>query len=205
MKGTPQTMQNFTRTYYDNIKNNNNTTISNNNVVAQEVATTLVRQSREAQEMFGIHYWKQIIDPGIGFAKDVEGNLDLLRNIDTIRTVCNDLPVLFGTSRKGFLDKILQRSKTTTTTATTTEPFERDPGTMASYVAAICLSDNQRRVQQRNDPNININNNNGIDVDGGGSLSQSSCNIVRVHNVADCRQAMVIMDAIRTTELTTKL
>jgi dihydropteroate synthase len=46
-----------------------------------------------------------ILDPGIGFAKDYDMNLEVLRNLDQI--VALDYPVLLGTSRKTFIGQIL--------------------------------------------------------------------------------------------------
>ena len=50
------------------------------------------------------HVW---LDPGIGFGKTVEHNLELLRRLDEI--VAIGRPVVIGTSRKSFLGKITGR------------------------------------------------------------------------------------------------
>src|SRR4051794_4328282 len=63
------------------------------------------------------------LDPGIGFGKTVEHNLELLRRLDEI--VAIGRPVVIGTSRKGFLGKITGR-----------EPADRVPGTIATNVIA---------------------------------------------------------------------
>ena len=47
------------------------------------------------------------LDPGIGFGKTVEHNLELLRRLDEI--VALGRPVVVGTSRKGFLGKLTGR------------------------------------------------------------------------------------------------
>ncbi|MCB0727707.1 MAG: dihydropteroate synthase [Ignavibacteriae bacterium] len=48
---------------------------------------------------------KQIItDPGIGFGKTLENNLDIIRNLGEFRKL--GFPVLLGVSRKSFIDKI---------------------------------------------------------------------------------------------------
>lgn len=52
----------------------------------------------------GIKKQNIIIDPGIGFGKSVEGNLEILKNIDSI---ADNFPVWIGTSRKSFIGKIL--------------------------------------------------------------------------------------------------
>jgi dihydropteroate synthase len=46
-----------------------------------------------------------ILDPGIGFAKSQEQNLEIMRNLDTMISL--GYPVLLGTSRKGFIGNIL--------------------------------------------------------------------------------------------------
>jgi dihydropteroate synthase len=48
------------------------------------------------------HIW---IDPGIGFGKDLEQNLELLRNLPELKSL--GYPVLVGPSRKGFIGKLL--------------------------------------------------------------------------------------------------
>ena len=63
------------------------------------------------------------LDPGIGFGKTLEHNLELLRRLDEI--VAIGRPVLVGTSRKSFLGKITGRAEK-----------ERLPGTIATNVMA---------------------------------------------------------------------
>lgn len=46
-----------------------------------------------------------IIDPGIGFAKNVEHNLDIIRRLKELRSIGR--PILIGTSRKSTIGKIL--------------------------------------------------------------------------------------------------
>jgi dihydropteroate synthase len=63
------------------------------------------------------------LDPGIGFGKTVEHNLELLRRLDEI--VAIGRPVVIGTSRKSFLGKLTGR-----------EARDRVPGTIATNVIA---------------------------------------------------------------------
>jgi dihydropteroate synthase len=49
------------------------------------------------------------LDPGIGFGKTLEHNLELLRRLDEI--VAIGQPVVVGTSRKSFLGKLTGRSE----------------------------------------------------------------------------------------------
>jgi len=52
---------------------------------------------------------KIIVDPGIGFAKNAEQSLELMRNVDRMRSELN-LPVLIGTSRKSFIGSVTGES-----------------------------------------------------------------------------------------------
>ena len=63
------------------------------------------------------------LDPGIGFGKTLEHNLELLRRLDEI--VAIGRPVVIGTSRKSFLGKLTGRAEK-----------ERLPGTIATNVMA---------------------------------------------------------------------
>jgi dihydropteroate synthase len=65
------------------------------------------------------------LDPGIGFGKTVEHNLELLRRLDEI--VAIGRPVVIGTSRKSFLGKL----------AGGRDEGERVPGTIATNVLAL--------------------------------------------------------------------
>jgi dihydropteroate synthase len=65
------------------------------------------------------------LDPGIGFGKTVEHNLELLRRLDEI--VAIGRPVVVGTSRKSFLGKL----------AGGRGEGERLPGTIATNVLAL--------------------------------------------------------------------
>jgi dihydropteroate synthase len=54
----------------------------------------------------GINPSQIVIDPGIGFAKNYEQNLELMNHLDTL--VALGYPVLLGTSRKSMISKTLQ-------------------------------------------------------------------------------------------------
>jgi dihydropteroate synthase len=53
----------------------------------------------------GIPRERLIIDPGVGFGKDLEGNLQIIRELAQLRSL--GLPILLGTSRKSFIGKVL--------------------------------------------------------------------------------------------------
>jgi dihydropteroate synthase len=64
------------------------------------------------------------LDPGIGFGKTLEHNLELLRRLDEL--VAIGRPIVIGTSRKSFLAKLTGR-----------DVAERLPGTIATNVLAL--------------------------------------------------------------------
>jgi len=115
MRGIPQSMQSLTN--YDN-----------EGGVVDSVVAGLLERTRAAEEV-GIPRWMIVLDPGIGFAKDLEGNLSLLKHYSKMRRKLGDFPLLLGTSRKGFIGTISGES----------EAEERDFGTAGSCVAALCL------------------------------------------------------------------
>lgn len=88
MRGTPRTMQQSP--VYDD--------------VVSDISSWL--QCRiEYAETEGIRPDRIVVDPGIGFGKTVEHNLEILRRLDEFRHL--NKPVLIGTSRKSFIGKIL--------------------------------------------------------------------------------------------------
>lgn len=93
MRGTPRTMQE-NPTYQD---------------VVREVYDELARRVEDA-ESWGIPRSRIAIDPGIGFGKTVDHNLDLLRHLGRFANL--GCCVLVGTSRKSFLGKITGRDVT---------------------------------------------------------------------------------------------
>lgn len=84
MRGTPETMQRDTA--YSDLRG--------------EVYGFLERQTCLAVSE-GISGDHLVVDPGLGFGKSFEGNLDLLAHIGEFRSL--GLPVLVGASRKSFL------------------------------------------------------------------------------------------------------
>ena len=71
----------------------------------------------------GVDEGRIMLDPGIGFGKSVDHNLELLQRLDEL--VALGRPVAIGTSRKGFIGKLTGR-----------EMGERLPGTIATNVIA---------------------------------------------------------------------
>ena len=63
------------------------------------------RESIRLAEQAGVVREKLIIDPGFGFGKTPQQNLELLRRLKDLR--CLGLPVLIGSSRKSTIGKVL--------------------------------------------------------------------------------------------------
>jgi dihydropteroate synthase len=107
MQGTPDTMQK--EPYYDD--------------VVSEVLQFLLDRAKRAQD-FGIRKEMIFIDPGIGFGKTFDHNIELLRHTD--RFVASGYRVLLGTSRKRFIGQLTNKN----------EPSERVFGTAATVALA---------------------------------------------------------------------
>ncbi|MDP7116056.1 MAG: dihydropteroate synthase [Candidatus Woesearchaeota archaeon] len=99
-------------------------------------------------EKKGIH--DIILDPGIGFGKTVEHNLQILNRLGEFCRL--ERPIMVGSSRKSFIGKL-----------TGAEVDKRLPGTIASVAISI----------------------------------MHGADLVRVHDVEECRQAAMITDAIK--------
>ncbi len=81
----------------------------------------------------GIRRENIIVDPGIGFGKTVEHNLEIIRRLGELRSL--GLPVLIGTSRKSFIGKILNADET-----------QRTEGSLAAMVSSLLNGANIVRV-----------------------------------------------------------
>jgi len=112
MQGTPRTMQRDPR--YDN--------------VVKEVMDYLADGANAAIKA-GIPPDSIAIDPGISFGKTVDHNIELLSNLEVF--VDSGFPVVLGTSRKGFLGKVLESVRGSTL------PSERDGATAATIALAV--------------------------------------------------------------------
>jgi dihydropteroate synthase len=69
--------------------------------------TSFLRQALTTAAAAGIDRQRLVIDPGIGFAKSWQGNLELLRRLGELAVL--DRPILVGTSRKSFIGTVLSR------------------------------------------------------------------------------------------------
>ena len=73
-----------------------------------------------------------MIDPGIGFGKSQEQNLELIAKLDSLIAAFPDYPLLIGTSRKSFIGRMLADESGTPAPAS-----KRLHGTMATIAAAV--------------------------------------------------------------------
>ncbi|MBB3185514.1 dihydropteroate synthase [Halomonas fontilapidosi] len=76
-------------------------------VPVEEAVATFLAERVAACEAAGLHRERMLLDPGFGFAKTVEHNLRLLRNMDRLEAL--GLPLLVGMSRKSMIGKVLGR------------------------------------------------------------------------------------------------
>ncbi len=74
--------------------------------VAREVVAELAEQVSMAVAS-GISRERIIVDPGLGFAKDMKQNWDLVARLDELKKL--DLPILVGASRKRFIAHALDK------------------------------------------------------------------------------------------------
>jgi len=132
MKGNPETMQDSPMDDQD---------------VVQVIYKFLKGRIRAAEEA-GIPSDNIIVDPGIGFGKTAEDNVEILRNIDKLHEL--DKPILLGTSRKSFIGKTLNLSldkRLEATLATLSESYRKgvrifrvhDVGAARRYFATLDL------------------------------------------------------------------
>ena len=108
MKGTPRTMQNAP-VYAD---------------VVKEVGAYLAARAAWA-EQHGVARERIVLDPGLGFGKTLEHNLELLRGLPKLAAL--GYPLLIGASRKRFIGDITGR----------TQPTERTAGSLGAAAWAI--------------------------------------------------------------------
>jgi dihydropteroate synthase len=107
MRGTPATMQ--SNTEYDHL--------------IREIKDSLSKAVNHAEKA-GVNPELIMIDPGIGFGKDVQGNLDILKSLDEFTELGK--PVMVGASRKSFIGKLAGAPVD-----------DRESGSLAAAVTAV--------------------------------------------------------------------
>ena len=106
MLGEPRTMQQDPR--YDDVVDD---------------VRAFLEERLAAAKAAGVAEQRVQLDPGIGFGKTLQHNLELLRRLDELAAIGR--PIVVGTSRKSFLGRITGRDVT-----------ERVPATVATTVIA---------------------------------------------------------------------
>ncbi len=117
IKGTPKTMQQNPE--YEN--------------VVLEVYQYFIDNINKAVD-YGINREKLIIDPGIGFGKRLEHNIELIKNLEFFKKL--NLPILLGVSRKSMIGNLLGG----------VSPEERLYGTLATNLQGYLKGANILRV-----------------------------------------------------------
>lgn len=116
IKGKPKTMQQGRITYRNVVK-------EIEKFFRDQVAFGVKR---------GIKEDKFILDPGIGFGKNLEHNLEIIRRFEKFKTF--DLPLMVGVSRKSHLGEIIKQSLKLTETP---KPEERIEAGLAEVGIAV--------------------------------------------------------------------
>ena len=101
--------------------------------VVGEIAAFLARAVDRAMAA-GVHRDRVIIDPGIGFGKTLEHNLEILCKLGELS--CLNRPILVGTSRKSFIGRVLGVES----------PAQRIWGTAATVAMAVAAGVHILRV-----------------------------------------------------------
>jgi dihydropteroate synthase len=108
--------------------------------IMDEVVTSLGASVHMAERR-GVARESIVIDPGIGFGKSQEQNLELIARLDELIASFPDYPLLIGTSRKSFIGRILADD-----TGEPAPASERLHGTLATITAAVLKGANIIRV-----------------------------------------------------------
>ena len=94
---------------------------------------------------FGIKHNNIILDPGIGFGKNLKHNMTIIKNISIYHSL--GLPILLGISRKKFIKELSGKN----------DSFLRTGGTISSSIFAMMQGVQILRVHDVNEVNQSIN------------------------------------------------
>ena len=97
-----------------------------------EEVTRSLNASIKMAERRGVKPESIVVDPGIGFGKSQEQNVELVAKVDQLIKAFPGFPLLIGTSRKSFIGRILADENGEPAPVT-----ERLHGTMASVAVAV--------------------------------------------------------------------
>jgi dihydropteroate synthase len=101
------------------------------NIIAAVIAD--LKRSIDLALDAGVPWENIIVDPGVGFGKTLEQNLELVRRLDELKVLGR--PILLGTSRKSMIGLVLDLS-----------PEQRLEGTAASIAIGIARGADMVRV-----------------------------------------------------------
>jgi dihydropteroate synthase len=101
-----------------------------------DVVVDWLREAIESAVAAGVRRERLIVDPGIGFGKGTQGNLELLHRLGELKAALGGLPLLVGTSRKRFIGELLDGAA----------PDDRIEGTAATVALAIAAGADIVRV-----------------------------------------------------------
>ena len=127
---------------------------------AEDIMTEVIdglRESVATAQQHGVALESIAVDPGIGFGKTTQQNLELIAKLDQLAHAFPNFPIMIGTSRKAFIGKILADAPVS----------ERLHGTIATVVASALRG----------------------------------AHIVRVHDVKAAVEAIRVIDAIRSAQI----
>jgi dihydropteroate synthase len=97
---------------------------------AEDIMTEVIdglRESIAVAQQHGVAVESIAIDPGIGFGKTADQNVELIAKLDQLAREFADFPIMIGTSRKSFIGKLLDGAPAE----------ERLHGTIASVAASV--------------------------------------------------------------------
>ncbi len=94
--------------------------------ILEEVTNSLLSSVAMAERRL-VRRESIVIDPGIGFGKTHEQNLELIARLDRLVHAFPGFPILIGTSRKSFIGRLLDNAPAT----------DRLHGTMAAITTAV--------------------------------------------------------------------
>ncbi|KAF5094571.1 hypothetical protein D0Z00_003484 [Geotrichum galactomycetum] len=135
-RGTPETMTSLADYHYpvtDETAHDATVPLPNSDeAVIAAVAAELGERVRDAVETHGLNRWQIILDPGLGFAKNLQHNLAILRNLRALKDEFSGFPWLVAPSRKKFIGTLV-----TGKGAEVRAPEARVFGTAATITAAV--------------------------------------------------------------------
>lgn len=142
-RGDIATMNSLTE--YTHHENGEIEIFGDNEVIVDEIGKE-VSQLLENMYSKGVKRWQVILDPGLGFAKKLAENLNIIRNLPSFKAYSQErssiytsfkyIPVLLGPSRKKFIGTITNKETA----------IERLNGTSASITAGIGFGSDIVRV-----------------------------------------------------------